>query len=546
MEFFKLTNPNLWISIYLTIINAVLMCFASYKFFQVLQLGGYSIRAYFNWLKDTKARWISRVIMLFCFTLVTLIASNVLLGAYDHHKLLGYIGLIFYFIFVITFIIAMLKVPQKTPLKLTKRMWRLILLYFFSMVIVSFLLLSISIEWVNFARYSSIAITIILIPLMVPLCNIINRPFETLIKNIFKKRSRKKLASFKNLKVIGITGSYGKTSTKHFLKEILSQKYNVYSSPSSFNTPMGLSKVILKELSQEHQIFIAEMGATRKGDIKEICDFVKPNVAVLTGVGNQHLKTFQTLENIKNTKYELIESLNEQDNAYFNINSNDMQNLYDKCNLVNKKRVVLNDQNQDFTCFDIVANDKGLAFKMKLKTEIIDCKTKVLGDHNIENILLASVIAYDLGVTPKMIARAISKLKSVNHRLELSKAQNGVIILDDSFNSNVSGTKQALKTLSYFTNKRKVIVTPGLVELGDIEAELNEQFGKDIAQICDIAIIVNTHNKKAIESGLLSQNFDENNIYFVDTLRDAVKLFETVLKHGDVVLLENDLPDNYI
>ena len=414
------------------------------------------------------------------------------------------------------------------------------------MLVISFLSLMISIELIYYIRYSSIAITIILIPLMVPLCNVLIRPIEILIKNHYKNKSKNKLESLKNVKVIGITGSYGKTSTKHFLKEILATKFNVYASPSSFNTPMGLSKVILKELNADHQIFIAEMGAIRNGDIKEICDFVKPDIAVLTSIGNQHLKTFKTVENIKKTKFELVESLPENGRAYFNNNSLDMQNLYEKCSLKGKNAVKLNNFDEDYTCFDIIANENGLQFKLKLKDEIVDCKTKILGEHNIENILVSSAVAYDLGVKPKSIAKAISKLKPVSHRLELSKAQNGVIIIDDSFNSNVNGTKQALKTLSYFENRRKVIVTPGLVELGDFEDEFNEQFGKDIAQICDIAIIVNVNNRKAIESGLLSQNFNQDNIYFVDTLRDAVKLFETVLKRGDVVLLENDLPDNYI
>ena len=223
-----------------------------------------------------------------------------------------------------------------------------------------------------------------------------------------------------------------------------------------------------------------------------------------------------------------------------------MQNLFDRCTLSNKNEIKLNDENAKFSCFDITANENGLKFKMKLDTEIVECKTKILGEHNIENILTASAVAYQLKVTPKKIAQAISKLKPVSHRLELSKAENGVLILDDSFNSNINGTKMALKTLNLFENRRKVIVTPGLVELGDYEQEANEQFGKDIAKVCDIAIIVNQNNKNAIESGLLSQNFESENIYFVDTLREAIKLFETVLKRGDIVLLENDLPDNYI
>ena len=545
MDFFDLNNPNLYIAIVLTLVNAIFMCFASYKFFQVLQLGGYSNRAYGHWLRDTKAKWISRTLMLFFMTCVCIVVCNVLFGSFSDQKLYGYIGLVFYFVFLIFFIVSMYKVPQKTPLKLTKRMWRLIILYFFLMLILSFGLLYVALDFTYVFRYASITGTILLMPLIVPLANWLIRPLENLIKYTYKQKSKKKLNSLKNLKIIGITGSYGKTSTKNFLKQILSTKYKTYATPSSFNTPMGLSKVILSELNDSYEIFIAEMGAIRKGDIKEICDFVQPSIAILTSIGEQHLTTFKTKENIKNTKFELIESLKENDKAYFNDNSQDVLDLYNRCKLKNKFAVKLNDKTQEFTAFDIKADDEGLKFTMKLRDEEVNCKTKILGEHNIENILVASSVAYDLGVPAKKIAQAISKLEPASHRLELSKAENGVTIIDDSFNANIIGTKNALKTLSYFENKRKVIVTPGLVELGDMEAEVNEQFGKDIAKVCDLVIIVNKNNRDAIKSGLISQNYPQENIYAVDTLAEATNLFSSVLRRGDVVLLENDLPDNY-
>ena len=546
MNFFNLHNPNLYISIVLTLLNSVTMCFAGYKFLQVMQLGGYSNRAFAHWLKDTKAKWVSRILILFFFSCLAMVVCNVLFGAYDTNKLYGYIGLVFYFAFMLIFILNMFKVPQKTPLKLTKRMWRLIVLYFFLMLIFSFGLLYVAIDFTYYFRYASITGTVLLIPILIPLANFLIRPLENMIKHSYKQKSKKKLQSIKDLKIIGITGSYAKTSTKNFLNQILSTKYRVYASPSSFNTPMGLSKVILGELKNTDEIFIAEMGAIRKGDIKEICDFVKPDIAILTAIGNQHITTFKTKENIKNTKFELIESLDENGKAYFNNNLQDVDDLFQRCNLKDKYETQINNQSLDYTAFDITADEEGLKFKLKLKDEIVDCKTKILGEHNIENILIASAVSYDLGVSAKKIAQAISKLEPASHRLELKKAENGVIIIDDSFNANIIGTKCALKTLSYFENRRKVIVTPGLVELGDMEAEENEQFGKEIAKVCDIAVIVNKNNAEALKSGLNSQNFPQENLFMVETLADATKLFETLLRRGDVVLLENDLPDNYI
>ncbi len=545
MVFFDVNNPNLYISIVLTLINSVLMCFAGYKFFQVMQLGGYSSRAYGHWLKDTKAKWISRIAILFFFSCLSMVVCNVLFGAFSDQKLYGYVGLIFYFAFMLIFILNMFKVPQKTPLKLTKRMWRLIVLYFILMLIFSFLLLYFAIDFTYYFKFASITGTVLLIPLFVPFANILIRPLENLVKYHYKRKSQKKLQSLKDLTIIGITGSYAKTSTKNFLNQILSTTFQTYASPSSFNTPMGLSKVILNELKPTDQIFIAEMGAIRKGDIKEICDFVKPNIAILTAIGDQHLTTFKTKENIKNTKFELIESLSPDGKAYFNNNSSDVNDLFNRCKLSQKYRIALNDKTLDYTAYDISSNEDGLKFTLKLKDEMVECKTKILGEHNIENILVASAVAYDLGVTSKKIVQAIGKLEPAAHRLELSKAENGVLIIDDSFNANIIGTKCALKTLSYFENRRKVIVTPGLVDLGDLEAEANEQFGKDIAKVCDIAIVVNKNNAEALKSGLLSQNFPQENLYMVETLADATKIFETLLRRGDVVLLENDLPDNY-
>ncbi|MBQ0017392.1 MAG: UDP-N-acetylmuramoyl-tripeptide--D-alanyl-D-alanine ligase [Clostridiales bacterium] len=545
MGILDITNPNFWISIYLIITNSIMLCFAGYKFLQVMQLGGYSTRAYLFWMKDTKAKWISRIAMLFLMTCVCVVVCNILFGRYDQYKLLSYIGLVFYYLFMIMFIVNIYKIPQKTPLKLTKRMWRLIIVYFLLMIIANALLLYLGYDYTYHFKYAGMTIAILLIPVNVALANVIIRPIENLIKSHYKNKSKRKLKKLTKLKVIGITGSYGKTSVKNFLKQILSTKYKVYASPSSFNTPMGLSKVILQELNEKHRIFIAEMGAIRRGDIEEICDFVKPDIAILTAIGNQHLKTFKTMENIKNTKYELIESLSEDGYAYFNNNSSDMNDLVNRCNLKNKNVIGLDNPELKFTCYDKVADENGLKFKLKLGDEVVDCQTKILGDHNIENILVAASVAYDLGVKSKDIVRAIARLEPASHRLEINKAENGVIILDDSFNANIIGTKMALKTLSYFEGRRKIIVTPGLVELGDLEAESNEQFGKDIAKVCDIVVVVNKNNKNAILSGLISQNFDENNVYLVDTLNDATKLFGTLLKRGDVVLIENDLPDNY-
>src|SRR5574344_847852 len=532
MDLFSWSNPDLYFLIVLSILNAVMLCFLSYKFMQIIQLSNYNVGHFGTWLKDTKAKWVSRVTILSFLSFCCVIVTNILFNSFWTDKIIGYAGLLFYFSFMITFILEMRKIPQKKPLKITKRMFRLYITSFILYLAITFGLLVPSLSFSAYLRGSVITLVPILIPVVVPLACIINYPIEKLIFNYYKKRCKKVLQNRKDLIRIGITGSYGKTSTKIYLAEFLKAKYKVCYSPSSFNTPMGIAKTVLNDLKKDDQIVIAEMGATRHGDIKELCDIVNPNAGIITSVGPQHLETFKTLQNIVDTKSELFEALNEDDFCIFNISSDSTKEMYKNCKLKNK--IAVCGTSKYINAKNIIATENGLLFTLCYKKEEYSVSTNLLGEHNVQNILSATALALNLGISIEQILQIIPTLKPAEHRLELKKLDNNILLIDDSFNSNIQGTAVALKTLSLFEAKRKIVVTPGLVELGKTENAENVEFGKRIAKVADIVILVNKNQSENLKKGLLDEGFSETNIIYKDSLFEVTELFKTILQNGEI------------
>ena len=542
---FDWNNPDLYFLICLSFVNAILLCFLSYKFMQIIQLSGYKVKHYNIWLKDTKAKWVSRLVMAAFLSFCCVFVTNILFSEkMSQSKLVGYFGLIFYFAFSITFIVEMLKIPQKKPLKMTKRMVRLFIFSFLLYLAITFALLVLALELSYFIRGSVIALTPIFIPIIVPFSCLLANPIEKLIYNSYKHRAKREIAKHQDMIKIGITGSYGKTSTKQFLAKLLESKYKVVATPSSYNTPMGISKTVFADIKDDTQVFIAEMGAKQVGDIKELCDMVNPNYAIITGVCEQHLETFGSLENIIKTKSELYQSLDKDDICIFDISNENTKKMYDACALKNK--IAVGGDSKFLRAENIVASQDGIEFDIVYNGKSYPAKTKILGEHNVQDILLGVALALKLGVKIKTIQNVILQLEPIEHRLELKKLANDIIMIDDSFNSNIIGTAAALKTLALFEDaNRKIIVTPGLVELGDKEAIENIELGRNIAKICDVAILVNKNQSENIKKGLLEEGFNPENIIYKETLFDVTNFFKTFLKSGDVILMENDLPDNY-
>ena len=543
MSIFDFNNPDLYFLISLCVINAVMLCLLSNKFLQIVQISGYNFKLYGKWLKDTKVKWVGRIFLLSFMSFLCVFSTSVLFSPLLENKMIGYVGLVFYFAYSIVFVVELHKIPQKKPLKVTKRMARLYAVLFVLYLGITFGVLYPSLSFFPTVRSAVIAVTPLAVPIFVPLSVAILKPIEKLIQKYYKSKCKKELKKHTNLIKIGITGSYGKTSTKMFLSQFLSAKYKVCASPSSYNTPMGICKVVLNDLKDDDEVLIAEMGANRVGDIKELCDMVDIDAGIITAVGPQHLETFKTLENIIATKSELYKSLSEDQFCVFKVSNENTKKMFSACELKNK--IAVGGKNGFLSSSRIVATKSGLEFKILYNGKEYPVQTKILGEHNVQNILCAAALAMKLGVTFKQILSIIPKLQPAEHRLELKELDNNILIIDDSFNSNIQGTAVALQTLKLFSKNRKIIVTPGLVELGKVENAENEELGKRIADVCDIAILVGKNQTQNIKKGLLEKGFKEENIIVQASLFEVTNLFKTLLQSGDVVLLENDLPDNY-
>lgn len=542
MAFFSADNINMYIAIALSVINGVLLCFASYKFFQIIQLTGYRVKGYFLWLKDTKAKYIFRIFMLAFLSVTCSFVANVLFDMFDSNYLYSYIGLIFYFYFAIVFINNLYSAPKKVPLKNTARMSRLNVILFLFVAGISFILIAVFSEFFPIFKFSVLCLTPLMLPVLVPLVHLIMVPVEKLIAQRYIIEAKVHLKRRPELIKIGITGSYGKTSTKYMLNSILSKKYNVCMTPHSFNTMIGLSKVVNDYLAPENEILIAEMGARNVGDIKKLASFVNPKYAIITNIGSQHMLSFGSIENIEKTKYELIECLPEDGFAVFSGENEGSMRLYEKCPC---EKVVVGDAlNSKVRVSNVKISPQGTTFTIAVDGENYNMTTKLVGKHNVNNLLLCVAMALKLGLNMEEIKSAVAELKPVPHRLEI-KENNGITILDDSYNASVEGVEAALDVLSKFKSN-KIVITPGLVELGKIEKQENINFGEKIAKVADYVIIVNQVNMASIKQGLENKKYDPEKIICVDTLVDAKKKLQEIVKAGDTVLFENDLPDNYI
>jgi UDP-N-acetylmuramoyl-tripeptide--D-alanyl-D-alanine ligase len=440
-----------------------------------------------------------------------------------------------------------IKAKAKKRLVFTPRALRLYLFTLGILILfyVGIFNLSLSITNLIFAVFMSLSLAI-LSPGILILSNSFLALFEEKIINHFYINSAKKiLQNMPDLTVIGITGSFGKTTTKYVLHQILRQKYNVCMTPGSFNTPMGITKVIRSELKPMHNFFIVEMSAKEKNDIAEICDLVQPKFGLLTAIGPQHLETFGSMENIVSTKNELIRSLPNSGTAFFNLDDNYCRELM---RLNNGKNIGFGISAKDATYFakDIKIDSSGSTFTVCHTDGACETfTTKLLGRHNIYNILGALTIAGELGVKLHEMIYPIRQLNAVPHRLELKKIAENIFFIDDAFNSNPVGSKMALEVLGSMEGMRKIIVTPGMIELGNEEHRLNSQFGEAIAEVCDFVILVGKKQTLPIQEGLSNKNFPKEMVYIAKDFNDAKMKLTNILRTGDVVLFENDLPDNY-
>ena len=395
----------------------------------------------------------------------------------------------------------------------------------------------------NFWVYLTTIFSLILPWIFLFLVGIITMPFEKLAHLSYMRKAKAILKKHQSLIKIGITGSYGKTSTKNILQEILSAKYYSLMTPASYNTPMGITITIRNHLKNIHQVFICEMGADKVGEIKELANFVKPQYGIVTSIGYQHLATFKNINNIINEKMALIELLPKSGVAVLNRDEmfiRDYQ-IKNNCQIIWYSLV---ESDSDYQAVNIKYSLEGTSFLVKTKTqEAYQFKTTLLGKHNVANILAGIALGRELGISWDTLQETVALIKQVKNRLELKKIF-GLTFIDNSFNSNPVSVIESLEVLSKMAGRR-YIITPGLIDLGPIEDQENKKFGLAMLGKVDTVILVGKKQTQAIYQGLKASGFDLNQVVIVDT---TVAAFDYVRKEAskeDIILIENDLPDAF-
>jgi len=341
---------------------------------------------------------------------------------------------------------------------------------------------------------------------------------EKFLFEAFKKEARKKLQSMPDLRIVAITGSYGKTSTKNFVQEILSKKYKVYATPRSVNTLGGIVKDVNGSLPGDTQIYVCEAGARERGDIYDITTFLEPQVVVVGKVGLAHIEYFKSLQNIIATKLEIMKSPR-LERAFIHTSVTDEPH---------EKVTFFGDDIQN-----VDATLEGTDFDMVLDGKTMHFHTDVLGSFQTINIAAAIHIAKSFGISDDDIAEAVRDLKPVEHRLQMIKA-GGKLILDDGYNGNIDGMLEAVRLCSQHTG-RKVIVTPGLVESSD---ELNLKFIDAVNEVFEIVIVTGSLN-----SELFNKNLKVKNKIMLHDKSKIQELLAHQTRAGDIILFANDAPN---
>jgi UDP-N-acetylmuramoyl-tripeptide--D-alanyl-D-alanine ligase len=523
-------------------------------FLHIFQQHGYKLNEFWHWMVQ---HWMRRVIttehVLFNLVIAVLLFafSDTITGS-SAIIILGLFGLCWF----VPFNYYRGDSPKK-PLVFTPRMLRLTIPFAFLVLLLPAVSSYVAFtgQWVALINKDVLYIAEmyilslgwvlgnIAVPFFIFIAALITKPYEDYVHRYFIKLAQKKLERMPDLTVIAITGSYGKTSTKFMIRDLLSERFSVCSTPGSYNTPMGICKVINNDLEAHHQILVLEMGARYEGNIGELCDIVEPNIAVVTNVGLAHLETFGSQDAIARTKSTIVKRTKPNGKAVLNADDNRveaMANLRDDIEII---KVGL--EKGEIIGADIQYDQKGMQFSASMGEHAETFRTKLLGAHNVQNMLLAIGVAQTFDMRLTTMATAAGRMEPVEHRLEL-KQQGDLTVIDDAFNSNPVGAKNAVAILTQFNSGRRIIITPGMIELGDIQEEKNREFGEQIGQAAlDLVILVGRNQTKPIKEGILATDFDPLKLKTAASLSEANTLLQEFAQSGDIVLYENDLPDSF-
>ncbi|MFZ1154481.1 MAG: UDP-N-acetylmuramoyl-tripeptide--D-alanyl-D-alanine ligase [Solirubrobacteraceae bacterium] len=405
------------------------------------------------------------------------------------------------------------------------------------------------------------------------LANLALRPLQSAINRRYVQRAQRSLSNWAPL-VVGVTGSYGKTTTKFCIGAVLSTDRPTLVTPESYNSFLGVIRTINEQLRKHHRAFVVEMGMFRRGDIAELCELVRPSVGVITAIGPMHLERLGSIEQIAAAKGELLQAL--PANGHFITNANDPRCLElaagaavpvtlfgieagegavaAASHSAGMSQGTPNPSPNNTPPVQVIARNIRLAdgrtnFELQLdgpSSPALAVSAGLLGAHNVLNLLAAAAVGRVLEIEPARIIEGLSQVEAPAHRLQpIHNRRASIVVIDDAYNSNPDGAASALEVLREHPATRRLLVTPGMVELGELEAGLNRRFGEHAGAVCDLVILVGPARTVPIREGLAAAGMDAANVHVVQSIAEATTLLARLTRAGDVVLFENDLPDTY-
>lgn len=529
----------------ISICLSILLTINYIDYLTMFQQNSYYLKNYLTWMKSNNYKiYANYYVLYFAIFLLSFLKLNIVA------IILSIITLIL-FIFILFFKVKLQKLKQRIKLVFTPRIKRLI-----TTDIIFTILITLTVVFFTKNNLTILFSSLVLIltlwnvglPVWILFCNIVNTPIENAIKRHYFLDAKSKLSKF-NGEVIAISGSYGKTTTKNFIHTILSENKFVYQTPASFNSTMGLTIAIRRDLKNIHDIFLAELGAKQNHDLDDVMELTNPDIGVLSSIGPQHLETFKTIENVINTKFAIVEQMKNGGTCFLNIDNEYIKNYNVKNKNVNIITYAVSNKDANYQIRNIVQTTKGSTFDVYYNGEKINedkFQTSVLGKLNLLNICVGIAIAHQKNTPLRKIKLGVKKIKAPEHRLQL-KNQGKYIMIDDAYNSNPVGSKEALNVLGAFEGRR-IVVTPGMIELGSKQQELNYNFGTYMLNNCDYVILVGRKISKDIYNGLKASNYNMDMVFTVDHINEAFSMLNNLCQEdqNNYVLFENDLPDVYM
>ncbi len=386
-----------------------------------------------------------------------------------------------------------------------------------------------------------------ILPVYYSLVLVAMSPIDAMFKSIIITRAKKILADNPQIKIIGIAGSYGKTTMKSVLQTVLAAKLKVGATPESVNTPVGISRWLTREIKNNPEVLVIEMGEHYVGDIKYLCSIFPPDIAVVTGINEAHFERLGTIEAATKTIFEIVE--NSKEDTKIVLNADDKNIIKNYKNFVREGSASFyGSNNSDLMEYKINKREfdvQNLKWKFEIES-VGSFEINCLGEYIIGDMVAATSVAESLGLSADEIRRGSIGIKPVEHRLQPIRSGGNVLVIDDSYNGNPDGVSEAIGLLSRFEGRRKIFLTPGLVETGESNEKVHLEIGQNLSKVADLVILIKNSASTYIEKGLLLEKFEANNIVWFDSAIEAHAALSGILKPNDVIIFQNDWGDQYL